>query len=327
MERDAQISLNTPYAFATTVNGQSKRLMFHAAPNQSLGIGFNQLSVSQANYEILNRVWDVNGLELVNGSCQPSTQTTCAINLPAFAVNQNFATFPAPGWRQLILASQSGSTSKANVVVTSDIVQPITTNNPTTLQLTTIGQNGDQTFSGVAGQFLSLNVTAQSITPSGNSVTYTVYDPTGAQIYSDALWSGQVLNLTQLPSTGLYTIYVVPYEGMTANVSDTLLLDGSAVANVNGSAVTVSSSVGTQNAYVTFQAVQGMSYTVSGVCSSSDGYTSINVTDPSGNTVAEGNCGSSPSSASLSSVATTGTYTAILQDNTPFNASITVTQP
>ncbi|GGA00892.1 IPT/TIG domain-containing protein [Dyella caseinilytica] len=327
LEQNAQIQPNVPYAFAATVNGQSKRLMFNTTPTQSFGIGFSGLSVSQANYDILSMIQDADGLTLTSGSCQPSSQTTCSLNLPAFAVNQGNATFPAPGWRQLIVTSQSGTTSKASIVLTPDVVQPIAVNNAATMQLATMGQNGDQTFNGKAGQFLSLNVTAQTTTPSNNSITYTVYDPTGTQIFSDAISTGQVFNLPQLQLTGPYTLYVVPYEGMTASVNDTLLLDASAAATVNGAGVVVSSNVATQNAYVTFQAVQGKSYTVSGVCSSSDGYTSINVTDPSGNTVAEGNCGSTTSDASLSSAATSGTYTAILQDNAPFSGTVTVTQP
>lgn len=324
---DPQLGANAPYAFATTVKGQSKRLMFNAPAGQSFGVGLYNMSVTQTDAEIQFTLLDGNGQPIINGECQPSEQTTCNVNDPAFAVNQGNAALPAPGWRQLILTSDQGTTSKATVVLTPDIVQPITVGNAATLQLQTVGQNGDQTFTGTAGQYLSLNLTSVSTTPSGNQVSFTVYDPTGAQIYNNDLSAGQIMNLPQLALSGTYTIYVVPYQGVTATVADTLLANSTAAATVNGAGVSVNATVSEENAYVTFQAQQGLSYTISGVCNSSDGYTNINVTDPSGNTVgAGGYCGSSSQSATVSN-ATAGTYTVTLQDEAPFTATVTVTQP
>jgi len=324
---DAQLAVNTPYAFATTVKGQSQRLMFNAPAGQSFGVGLYNMSVSQTDAEIQFTLLDGNGQQITSGACQPSGQTTCSVNDPAFAVNQQNAALPAPGWRQLILTSDQGTTSKATIVLTPDVVQPITVGNAATLQLPTVGQNGDQTFTGTAGQYLALNLTGVSTTPSGNQVSFAVYDPTGTQIYSNSLSSGQIMNLPQLVLNGTYIVYVTPYQGVTATVADTLLANSTAAATVNGAGASVSATVSEENAYVTFQAQQGLSYTISGVCNSSDGYTNINVTDPSGNAVGEGGyCGNSSQSVAVSN-AIAGTYTVTLQDEAPFTATVTVTQP
>ncbi len=106
----------------------------------------------------------------------------------------------------------------------SEATDTLTVGDPAkTLTLGT-AQNGRYTFSGNAGDLLSLGVTALTTTPSGVYVNFYVYKPDGSSLWSSYMYSPSSTSwqLPQLPTTGTYTLSVWPTG--TAAASFTLQL-------------------------------------------------------------------------------------------------------
>lgn len=325
LERDRQLVKGQDLTFSTTREGESKRLLFDAVEGDALGIGLVNPQTSSSGAAIISRLYDQNGQILADKNCFPNESIgSCDLNAPGFQRDPNVASIPPAGWRQLILTSESGSTSSSNVLVTQDVAQSIHENTSNIISLSAIGQNGDQLFDGVAGQYLSLFPANVQTTPSGENVTYSVYDPDGFLVTSSDIYIGTSINFPRLNKTGKYRVYLDPDNGVPASISDKLLQDSYVGAVVNGGAASVTSTVNGQNSYVSFQAVADQSYTVNVSCSVGVNYLDVHVVSPSGSTVGYGDCGQV---IALSQLPEAGTYLVILRGDGPFSAGVSVAQP
>ena len=119
------------------------------------------------------------------------------------------------------------------------------------------GQNATETFSGTAGQKVSLNLTANTIganTISGTKVSI-VTGSTTVVAATDVGTNGKFIEPVTLPSTATYTIKVDPQGANTGGITLSLANFGSdttGTITANGSATVVTSTAAGQNGTLTF---------------------------------------------------------------------------
>ena len=119
------------------------------------------------------------------------------------------------------------------------------------------GQNATETFSGTAGQKVSLNLTANTIganTISGTKVSI-VTGSTTVVAATDVGTNGKFIEPVTLPSTATYTIKVDPQGANTGGITLGLANfagDTSGSITANGSATVVTSTAAGQNGTLTF---------------------------------------------------------------------------
>ena len=131
-----------------------------------------------------------------------------------------------------------------------------------TVSLPTANTVAIETFSGTAGQYLTLGIASDSFA----SGTLQVYDPNGNLLVSGTISSSTTgLQLPQLPATGGYSIVLSPGAN-TGSVQLTLIppLTGNSLS-VGGSSLNLNLTPTGQRALVTFNGTQGqwLSLTVS----------------------------------------------------------------
>ena len=129
---------------------------------------------------------------------------------------------------------------------------------PVTVTTTTPGQNARITFTGAAGQRVSLNVTGG--TNPGSNVT--ILNPDGSALSQTVGYGtgGTFVEPRTLPTTGTYTIYIDPWGGNTGSATFTLYdvpADPSGTIVNNAAPVTVTTTAPGQNARLTFSGTYG----------------------------------------------------------------------
>src|SRR5439155_25613224 len=129
---------------------------------------------------------------------------------------------------------------------------------PVTVSISTPGQVGQLTFSGTAGQRVSLAVTQSTL----SSETVSIVNPDGTTLASvkPLGTANGFIDTKVLPVTGTYTILIQPLGTGTGSVTLTLYnvpADASGSTTPGGSAVSVSVGTPGQGAQVTFAGVAG----------------------------------------------------------------------
>jgi hypothetical protein len=176
-------------------------------------------------------------------------------------------TLPATGTYTAVVDPIGSATGSATLTlhdVPTDVVAGIVPGGPPlTVTITSPGQNARVTFTGSAGQRVSLEVANVSIgTSTCCGAKLSLLDPGGATLASILSFgtSGAFLDATTLPVAGTYTILVDP-QGTATGSADLRLYDVPADATVaaipGGPAATVATSTAGQNAAVTFSGTAG----------------------------------------------------------------------
>jgi hypothetical protein len=189
------------------------------------------------------------------------------------------------------------------------------------------GQGAYMTFSGTAGQSVSLAITNLVLTP--NTVSYVlvnVLNPDGASISSTScVPTSCEFSLMNLPKTGTYTVTVIPGGAATMTYTATLSTDLTGHMTL-GTGLPVSlASVG-QSALLNFTATAGenVTLTVSGIATvPASTYVWVYVYNAAGTQVGSAS-GLTTATVNLSSLAA-GTYTVLITPTYPVTASMTAT--
>jgi hypothetical protein len=152
---------------------------------------------------------------------------------------------------------QIGTTTFTLYPVPPDVTGTIAVNGTAaSLTTTTPGQNGSLTFSGTAGQRVSL-LTEYSSFCSGVKIT----EPDGTtQLYSNFNCGSAFSDVLILPTTGTYTIFANVNAEQVGNASFTLYndpADASATITPGGGSVALTASVPGQNINLTFSGAAG----------------------------------------------------------------------
>jgi hypothetical protein len=179
--------------------------------------------------------------------------------------------------------------------------------------ISVLGQNARYTFTGTVGQWVSLGLTAVTITTS----TVTLWKPDGTQLAATTVGtSGGSLDApTALPTTGTYTVTVNPAANYTGNITLTLSTDVTGTVTINAAATPITLSRAGQNARYTFAGTANQQATVK-ITGNTLGNVAVSLYTPSG----AWQTGTTTSAASFNlntvTLATTGTYTITLNPQT-----------
>ncbi|MFK3646897.1 IPT/TIG domain-containing protein [Lysobacter enzymogenes] len=277
---------------STQVTGQTAYLSFTATQGANLGLGLADLVTPGTTSSIMVNVYSPDGNRWGYQYCYAS-EGGCGINLYGLA---------AGTYRVVINAPSGGSgTMSFNAVLSEDLAATLTPGVEFNLALTRRGQNARLSFDAQAGETFVFNASQQQTTPSGRYVYYTVYQPNGSVVEQGLTTDGTTLNLSNLPVTGKYLVYVDPRYGETLSAR-TLLAPG-VVSQVETGAQSqnVSTQVTGQTAYLSFTATQGANLGLGLADLVTPGTTSsimVNVYSPDGNRwgyqycyASEGGCG------------------------------------
>jgi hypothetical protein len=226
---------------------------------------------------------------------------------------------PVSGTYTVVLDPQGGTTGSLTTTlydVPADVSAPIVAGGaPATVATSTPGQNARLTFSGGAGQRVSLQLSDSCCT-----AQVSLLRPDGTTLASITTFgSGGFLDTTTLPSTGTYTILVDPLGSATGSMTLTLFdvpadVTGSIVAG--GPTVRVTVSTPGQNARLTFTGTAGqrVSLELTNVTiGSSVGGTKVSILKPDGSTlVAPLSFGTAGGLVDATTLPATGTYTIVV---------------
>ncbi len=287
----APITANgTPVSLTTTVPSQNARATFTGTAGQRVSL-LSQPGVCQ-------RVT----VETSDGATQLYTNFICGQDFSDVLV------LPATG-AYTVLADPGGLTVGAITfrlyTVPPDVTGTIATNNsPVSLTTTVPGQNGSLTFSGTAGQRISL-VEQPSLCE-----FITIIAPDGVtQLYANNICGSDFSGLLVLPATGTYTISVNPNHESTGAATFTLYTvppDVTGMISANGTAVSLTTTAPGQNGSLTFSGTAGQRLSL---VTQPTFCVFIRITAPDGTTQLYSNNACGQDFSGVLVLATTGTYT------------------
>ena len=221
LETNASASINgVSLTVTTAVADQSKRFTFSATAGDNLGVGITNLTKVNGSgsypyvlayvYKPDGTLWVSNSnCQVANGGCDLNL-----VNVPTTGVYSVVVLPPNP-------PSEPNLTMSFTATVSHDLVTALTANAPASVSLSRAGQNGRFTFAGTAGTTVALQIAGVSTTPSGRSVSLTVYKPDGTSLSTTSTATGYTFNLANLPTTGTYTVFVDPWYGASAGLQVT----------------------------------------------------------------------------------------------------------
>lgn len=243
-------------------------------------------------------------------------------------------TLPVAGTYTVLVDPYSTNTGTAAVTlydVPADITDSITPGgSPVTVTTTAPGQNASLAFGGTAGQRVSLRVSG--VTMNGNGwVNVYLRKPDGTNLASDTFGTGGgFIDVQTLPVTGTYTVFVDPYKNNTGGATVTLYdvpANATGTINAGGSAVTVTTTAPGQNASLTFggSAGQRVSLRVTGVSMTGNGWVNVYLKKPDGTNIVSNTFDSSGGFFDVRTLATTGTYSILVDPWSSNTGSATLT--
>ena len=301
----------------TTVPGQNARLTFNGSAGQRVSLQLSN-STFTGCYAVVDSILAPDGTTLVSGGLCNATGFIDTVTLPTSGT-------------YTLLIDPSGATTGSQTLLLNDVPADVTGTivpggSSVTITTTTPGQNANLTFSGTAGQRISLKLTNSTFTGCF-AVNDIIKKPDATTLTSTGLCSSAgFVDTATLPTTGTYTIFIDP-QGTTTG-SQTLLLidvpsDITGSITPGGSSVTLTTTVAGQNAQATFSgtANQRVSLKVTGV-SYTGGYynwVSVSIKKPDGTTLTSSLFDNSGGFIDVQTLPVTGTYT-IFAD--PWDSSV-----
>jgi YD repeat-containing protein len=198
-----------------------------------------------------------------------------------------------------------------------------------TVTTTAPGQNGTLTFSGTAGQRISLGGTNGMTGQIGFScdVNISILNPDTSVLAAATCMEGSgFIDVKTLGASGTYTIKIDPAETAAGSVTLTLYTvpaDSSANLAVGGSSATLTTTTPGQNAQATFSGTAGQQVTVR-LTSSSMGWTTVKLFKPDGTLLTSRYAPWDSFDLSTQTLPSTGTYTIVIDPDGPIIGSITV---
>ncbi len=188
----------------------------------------------------------------------------------------------------------------------------------TTLTLGT-AQNGRYTFTGSAGAFLAIAVTALATSPSGGTVSFSFYAPNGSLFGGGSSFGAPSVPrswaLPQVPLSGPYTLVVTPSGTRGATLGVRLTQSSTGILAADGS-VTQFQTTGQEGRY-TFDGTAGQGWTMQATAGATfTGPVSVTIYKPDSNTLKSASLNAnSDVKIDLGIVAASGTYTVVVVPN------------
>jgi hypothetical protein len=273
------ITFTAPLTVTTTIPGQNVRATFTGAVGQQVGVLVTGVTIGTSP----------------TGSAKVSLLRPDGAALKTVTLGTNGGSLapsvlPSSGTYTVLVDPQSSATGSATLTlqdVAPDVVTSILPDgNPVSVTTTSASQNARVTFSGTAGQAISLKMKYAPATCCTANVS--ILKPDGT-ILNAPIGVGTVekfMDAKTLPVTGVYTIFVDPQGTSTGTMTLNLYLvpgDVTATITPGGPPVTVTTTAAGQNARLTFNgtAGDGLVLTVGPTCCA----TTISILKPDGTTL------------------------------------------
>jgi uncharacterized protein YhfF len=310
------IAFGTPITVATTVPGQNARYIFNATAGQQVS-----LTVSNSTYT---------GCIALNAAIlRPDGSSLASTGTCGSSAFLDSTTLPTAGTYTVLIDPQGTGSGSATIQLNtfSDLGGTITIGTPLTVTTTGIGQNARYTFSGTAGQQISLTLTNSTYTGCIALAT-SILKPDGTNLGSTSICgaSGFIDSMT-MPVTGTYTVLVDP--GGTATGSVTLQIntfsDISGTITI-GTPLTVTTTGAGQRARYTFSGTAGQQISLTLTNSTYTGCIALatSILKPDGTTLGSTSiCGASGFIDSMT-MPVTGTYTVLVDPGGTATGSVTL---
>jgi YD repeat-containing protein len=315
-----QILPITPGGSSVTVNfntpGQNAELTFSGSSSQRISMYVTTSNIG-TYVSVLNPDTStlISSTPLYTGYSQFFGATTLS-QTGTYTVNLNATAMNPTSW------PSGGSVTVTVYSVPADVTGTITpSGSAVTANITTPGQKAKLTFSGTAGQSVSLNLTSVTITSS----TVSILNPDGTTLTSTGVsTSGAFITPQTLPSTGTYTISLSPYSIDTGNMTFNLynVVNDNTSTTIGASAITVTLNTPGQIANITFSGTSGQQMTIQIASSTFNAGGSITLTDPNGHEPLAGYLYSGSYNESTITLSVTGTYTITISPGEPSTGSL-----
>jgi hypothetical protein len=216
--------------------------------------------------------------------------------------------------------------------VPADLTGSITAGTPLPVTVDIPGRNAAITFTGSAGQRVSLRGTSTFPNFPGCDLVVGVSTPSGPPLAALPCWDlGGFLDATTLPEPGTYTIAVDPAGAATGTLTLTLYNvppDVTGTLTIGAAAVPVSLNTPGQNAAFTFAGTNGQQVTVR-LTANGIGSTTVRLKRPDGTTQTSATSSATNFNLATVTLASPGIYTVQI-DPASFNTgtiSVRVTSP
>jgi large repetitive protein len=331
------VTVNTPYGLATS-----------PAPVVVLAGGVSASSVASSGNATVNG----NGVNLNIGtagqygvvtftgsrgawiSLQASAITTTAssINYAVYAPGSVLiqtgaisASSPSIHLPQLIASGiyqvfvqPTGGSAQMTLNVAND--GQLAINTATTVVTNVPGQSARLLFNAAAGQNLAFEINGTSTNPSGQTVSYTIYTPSGTSYTTTSTSTTGFVNLGFLPAAGTYQVVVAPGSGVMGTMQ--IEVAQGVGGALNGTSQNYAAAVSGQNVYMSFTATQGenleLTFNNVNVTGGSSDQFYVYVYNSAGTQIASFGCsGTSPGASCMQPLwyLSAGTYTAVAVPN------------
>jgi tartrate dehydratase alpha subunit/fumarate hydratase class I-like protein len=311
-------SIDSTVSVPTGTPGQNAQVTFDAVEGQRVSMRTNQSGYGSINLAV--RVWTPSGELLWS-----------AVNNFGSGVYFDIKEMPETGTYTVDLDPKEHRVGTSTVIlweVPPDVEDTVTVGgDPVTVETGTPGQNAYLTFDADQGERVSMKLSQSGY--GSTNLTVRVYAPSGSQLWANTGFGGSVyFDVTEMPETGTYTIFIDPEVDRTGSATTTLWSvppDVETSMSV-GEEITVVTDTPGQNAYVTFDAEAGNPVKLKVAQS---GYGSTNLTvrvyKPSGGQL-WGNTGFGSSvTFGPTAMPETGTYTIFIEPEGSTTGSATIT--
>ncbi len=314
---------------STTIAGQNGALPFSGTAGQRVSLhGTNTLSGQVLGCDLHVSMVNPDGTVLAVPTCMEASGFI------------DVKTLGATGTHKIVVdpvATASGAVTLTLYDVPPDVTGTITPGgSPVTVSTTTPGQNATLTFAGTSGQRVSLRGTNGMVGQIAFvcDVSVSILKPDASVLAPPSCMetSGFIDALT-LPSTGTYTIVTNPASAAVGSLTLTLYdlpADLTGTITPGGSPVTVSTTTPGQNATLTFAGTAGQRVSLRGtngmvgqiafVCD-----VSVSILKPDASVLAPPSCMETSGFIDALTLASTGTYTIVIDPASVAAGSLTLT--
>ena len=302
-------------ALSTSTPGQNMRLPFTGSAGQRVSFKLSGTTFSSAYVTILKPDGTLLGAAAYVGTGGGFFDTR---------------TLPTAGLYTILIDPQDVATGLANVTlydVPPDAGGSIAPGGSLFVSAGTPGQNARATFTGSAGERVSVNVTG--VTLAGSWAYVSILKPDGSTLGSNAYvgTSGGFLDTRALPTPGTYTILFDPQDATTGNATLTLYdvpPDAGGTLIAGGASQSVSMGTPGQNAQLSFAGQAGQR--VSLKLSSTVSFAYVSILKPDGTTLGSNAfVGTGSGFVDTRSLPVTGTYAIVVDPQGTATGSLTLT--
>jgi Bacterial pre-peptidase C-terminal domain len=231
--------------FTLASPGQTARLTFSGAVDDRVSLDITGVTIPNAQVKLL----------------KPNGAQLAAVTVSSSEAFLDTKTLPVSGTYMVVVDPTGADTGDISLQlhdVPADATGPLAASTPLASSLSVPGQNASYTFSGTAGNRVSIDVSANSF----DSVKVGVRKPDGTYLISPVTitLADGFLDTKTLPVSGTYRVIVDPTGNATGSATLTrynVPADASASITIDGSTQALSTTVPGQNGNLTFTAAAG----------------------------------------------------------------------